>query len=189
MKIFTSDLHHEHKKIVEFTNRKLVTTQEEHTDWLRDTWNRQVQNSDLVFHLGDFSFSKDYNAILEFVKSLKGQKIFIKGNHCDSKILTRLVQDNAIAKWCHYDSTKIAGQHVCLFHFPIACWDRQGYGSWHLHGHSHGGYRTEGKILDVGIDNAYNVFGEHKFFTEEDITEYMQQRAKVVKDEHADRTN
>jgi len=26
------------------------------------------------------------------------------------------------------------------------------YGSYHLHGHSHGNYTAEGRILDVGID-------------------------------------
>lgn len=187
-KIFTSDLHHEHRKIVEFTNRKLATTQENHTEWLRSLWNSEVTNSDLVFHLGDFSFSTDYNQLAEFVESLNGQKIFVKGNHCSDKLLTRLVKDKLIAKWCHYDSTKIDGVHVAMFHFPIAAWDRQRYGSWHLHGHSHGSYQPDkGKILDVGLDNAYNVFGRHKFFKESEIAEYMKTREKQINDYHKER--
>ena len=36
MKIFTSDLHHEHRRIVEFTNRGKDTAQEQHNERL--TW-------------------------------------------------------------------------------------------------------------------------------------------------------
>jgi len=42
MKIFTSDLHHDHRRIVEFTNRSKDTTQENHTEWLITTWNKNV---------------------------------------------------------------------------------------------------------------------------------------------------
>ena len=34
MKYLTSDLHFSHKKITEYTDRKLVTTQQDHDEWL-----------------------------------------------------------------------------------------------------------------------------------------------------------
>ena len=47
-KLICSDLHISHKNICKFTDRKLVTTQEDHDQWLVDLWNNQVTNSDLV---------------------------------------------------------------------------------------------------------------------------------------------
>lgn len=58
-------------------------------------------------------------------------------------------------------------------------------GKVHLTGNCHGSYKVEqGKILDVGIDSAYNLYGEHKFFSEEDIIEYMSNRQIKTVDHH-----
>ena len=43
-----------------------------------------------------------------------------------------------------------------MMHYPIYRWNRQQHGSIHLHGHTHGSYQGEEKILDVGIDNRPN---------------------------------
>ena len=80
---------------------------------------------------------------------------------------------------------KSAGKKVVLCHYPIACWNRQHHGSWHLHGHSHGNYKIpEGKILDVGLDSAYNIYGKHCFFDEAMIEEYMKTRSLHAPDGH-----
>ena len=184
---FTSDLHFDHKRICEFTERKKYTSQEDHTEWLIDLWNSKVNKGDIVYHLGDFSFATEADAIEEVLLKLNGQKFFIKGNHDQSDILQYLVKINAIVKSVDYREIRIAKTHVCLFHYPIASWSRQGYGSWHLHGHSHGSYQAEGKILDVGLDSAYNVLGEHTLFSEQDIIEYMQPKKVVVADHHKNR--
>lgn len=185
---FTSDLHVRHKRICEYTNRSKDTTQEQHDDWLVDLWNRQVKKSDMVWHLGDFSFSRSADDIEAFLKKLNGVKHFIKGNHDDRKVLKVLKDRNAIAWWGDYKETKILGTPTCLFHFPIAVWHKQHYGSIMLHGHSHGSYQAEvGKILDVGLDSAYNILGEHRFFSEEDVLEYMQTREIKVNDHHTQR--
>lgn len=187
-KIWTSDLHHEHNNIVKFTNRGVDTTQEGHTDFLRALWNAQVKPQDTVYHLGDFSFSRSYPRIAEFIRSLNGLKVFIKGNHCDPQILTRLVEDRLIHAWYDYKEIKVGEQKVCLFHFPIAAWHQQGRGSWHLHGHCHGNLKESfGKRLDVGLDNAYNLYGKHKFFTEQDIQEYMDAAPVEIADHHVER--
>ena len=188
-KWFTSDLHHMHKRIVEFTNRCKDTTQSEHDDWLIELWNSQVAAGDLVYHLGDFSFGKKYDDIASFLRKLNGQKIFIKGNHDDRKVLDNLAVSGLIQAWYDYKEIKLADKSVCLFHFPISSWHKQGYGSLHLHGHSHGNFTDgKGKILDVGLDSAYNIFGKHRFFSEQSVLEYMQSREVHVADHHKDRT-
>lgn len=138
-----------------------------------------------MYHLGDFSFGLSYIQIRDFIQSLNGQKIFIKGNHDRSDILDRLKADCAIVKWIHYEEIKIKEKPVVLFHFPISSWHKQGHGSWHLHGHSHGNH-SEGKgyMLDVGIDNAYQLTGKHKFFSEQDICDIMSTKEIFVADYH-----
>lgn len=185
MKIFTSDLHHEHKRIVEFTNRSADTTQERHTDWLTDVWNKNVSKSDICYHLGDYSFAKNYDDIAKFTKQLNGQKIFIKGNHDRREHLDQLVKDNLIQAWYDYKEIKIQDIPTVLFHFPIASWHRQSHGALHLHGHSHGNFKDyRGKMLDVGLDSAYNLYGEHKFITEDEVLEFMKEQSIYSADQH-----
>ena len=63
------------------------------------------------------------------------------------------------------------------------------HGVWHLCGHSHGNYPninadvTQGKILDVGVDNALKLEGL-PVFTYEQVWNIMQKKEVVVKDHH-----
>jgi calcineurin-like phosphoesterase family protein len=186
-KWFTSDLHFQHRNIVKFTDRGIVTTQEDHDEWLIDLWNSTVKKGDLVYHLGDFSFAKGYDSVKNIVQRLNGQIIMIKGNHDREEHLKRLKLEGMIAKYSMYEEIKIAGNPTVLFHFPISSWHRQSHGAWHLHGHTHGNLKSDrsiGKMLDVGIDNAYNVTGKHQFFDEDMITDYMSKREFYISDIH-----
>ena len=186
---FTSDIHQGHKRIVEFTNRGIDTTQENHNEWLVEIWNKQVNKSDIIWHLGDFSFSSNFEEIEMFVRRLNGQKFFLKGNHCDAKIMKKLQEKNLITFY-DYKEIRLGKQPVILFHFPIASFHKQGYGSWHLHGHCHGSFFIpKGKILDVGLDSAYNIYGKHKFFSEQDIENYMSRREVNTVDHHKNHVN
>ena len=186
---FTSDLHFQHKNICKYTDRSKYTTPEKHAEWLTDLWNKQVSASDEIYHLGDFSFAKKYEEIAETVSKLNGQKHFLKGNHDDRKILERLKTDGLICNWHDYKEIKIGETPTCLFHFCIRAWHRQHYGSFHLFGHSHGSLKdAQGLCLDVGLDSAYNIYSEHRFFSEQDVLQYMQGREIYISDHHKDRT-
>lgn len=181
----TSDFHFSHKNIVGFTNRGKETTVEDHDDWLVEVWNRDVKNEDKVFHLGDFSFSTNYDKIALQVSKLKGQKFFLKGNHDRAEFMLRLKEDRLIQEYYEYKEIKLLGNTAVLFHFPIASWHKQNYGSLMLHGHSHGGFTgTKGKRLDVGIDSSYNLYGAHRLFSEKDIQDYMELQEVQVADAH-----
>jgi calcineurin-like phosphoesterase family protein len=186
MKIFTSDLHFGHKRIVEFTNRAVdCTSQENHTEWLIDVWNTEVSAGDIVYHLGDFSFFKKYSEVADVVSQLKGSKIFIKGNHDKREHLDELVEDQLIAAWYDYKEIKLGDTPVVLFHYPIASWHRQGHGAYHLHGHCHGNFKdSKGKMLDVGIDSVYNLYGKHGFLNEQQISEFMKEKEIYIADHH-----
>ena len=183
MNFYTSDLHFFHKNIVNITNRGLVSSIEDHTEWLISIWNQQVKSNDTVYVLGDVSFA-GYNTTAAILKKLNGTVIVIKGNHDDKRDLERLVENNIIDSWFDYKEIKLKETKVCMMHFPIACWNQQGRGSIHLHGHSHGSYNGEGKILDVGIDSAYNIFGEHKLFSSEEVLSIVETKQVHVKDHH-----
>lgn len=169
-KWFSSDWHIAHKKITEYTNRSNETSQEDHDAWLVSTINSQVHAGDLIYILGDVSFATDVSYTAEVLKSIKGQKIVIKGNHDKSKDLDYLKESGIIQAWYDYKEIKIQGITTCLFHFPIMHWNKARYGSFHLHGHLHGDSSgVEGRILDVGIDKACMIYGEHRLFSEQDI--------------------
>lgn len=76
---FISDLHLGHKKILGFAGaHREGSSTDEHDEWIVSCWNETVGKRDPVFILGDLAFSR---AGLERVKSLRGQKFLLLGNH------------------------------------------------------------------------------------------------------------
>lgn len=181
---FTSDLHFKHKNICSYTNRNKDTTTEEHDEWLIDLWNSQVKKSDLVWHLGDFCFAAGYETVKGIVNRLNGQKHFLIGNHDKEENFKRLKEEGLLQFQGWYKEIKVKEEKSCLMHFPIASWHRQHYGAFMLHGHSHGSYKGQGRILDVGLDSAYNVFGEHKFFSEDEVHKLLIEKEVISVDGH-----
>lgn len=185
---FTSDLHFFHRNIVKFTNRGVETNEEDHNNWLIHIWNSTVSRGDIVYHLGDFSFAKDVKKTIGILEMLNGNIHLLKGNHDHTDNFKKLQQSGLVTTHQYLERTfeiDDEKQSIIMFHFPIGSWHKQHHGSWHLHGHSHGGYQDgKGKILDVGIDNAYNLYGEHKFFDLDMIAEYMHNREHHVADQH-----
>lgn len=126
-----------------------------------NNWNSVVKDSDIVYHLGDFSFKgrgpKFYR------DKLRGKIYLIWGNHdrqsqfgegFDGKTpLIDLKIDNIYITMCHY------GMRV---------WNKSHFDAWHLYGHSHSRLPSIGKSLDVGVDN--NNF---KLWSLEEIKQYM----------------
>ena len=162
---FVSDCHFAHKRIVEFTNRGKDTTQENHDEWLINLWNNQVTKQDKIYSLGDFSFSHKYEEVEAVVRRLNGQKFFLKGNHCDNKIMQKLAEKQLITFY-DYKEIKIGKHPVCLFHFPISAWHKQAYGSWHLHGHcvddateilTSNGWKFRNQIKEQDTVISYNI--------------------------------
>ncbi len=187
MKKLTSDLHFRHRNICNYTNRNLFTTSEKHDAWVTSLWNSEVSEDDDVYHLGDFCFSAAYDVLAGIVRSLKGRKHFIIGNHDKEENFKRLRREGLIESYGHYKEIKIGDTKVCLSHYPMTVWNRQHYGSFMLHGHCHGSFQGQGKILDVGLDNVYNIYQDHRFLTEDQIVSLMEERELYVGDGHSNR--
>ena len=171
---YTSDLHFFHRKIVEFTNRPWAA--EDNNAALIDIWNTQIGPRDTVYHLGDFAFrnKNQHGDVLNILNQLNGNIRMIKGNHCPTKLYDVVVREAKNVEWFRdYFEHKIDGHLVCMIHYPMEVWRNSQYGSFHLHGHTHGNLESVGRRLDVGIDNAFHVLGEHRLFTNEDILNYL----------------
>lgn len=144
---FISDTHFDHDNILEYSSRPFESL-EEHNAALILNWNDYVKPNDIVYHLGDFAMGRDFANIESICGSLNGFIHLIPGNH-DTNAKLKIYE--------RYFTIEPPLLHlrkpdVILCHYPIAVWLGSHYGTPHLHGHSHGSYVSEGKILDVGVD-------------------------------------
>ena len=81
MKYLTADLHFSHKKVTEYTDRKLVTTQQDHDEWLSEIISSSLKPGDELWILGDVVFK---STAWECLRPLANKGVFInviKGNH------------------------------------------------------------------------------------------------------------
>lgn len=148
---FTADTHFGHRNILKYTGRKFATVEDMDAQ-LIENWNARIQLNDTVYHLGDFALRQNTPQIATLFAQLHGKKHLIIGNH-DDKYVLRLPWHSQAA----YADIKIDNTHVVLFHYAIVGWNRQRYGTIHLHGHHHGTLSAVPSRIDVGVD-AWNMF-------------------------------
>lgn len=79
---YIADTHIGHENIIRYDNRPFSSIQEMN-DEIVSRWNQAVRDNDTVYILGDFSW---YNSskTCEYLDSLAGHKILVKGNHDSS---------------------------------------------------------------------------------------------------------
>lgn len=143
----TSDLHFWHKGVLGFCpDTRPWKSVEEMNEAIIEHWNSVVGTDDEVLHLGDFCF-KAKEATEEIISKLNGNITFILGNH--DKALRSQVSG---IRCCDYLEFRFDGVKVCAMHFPLSSWNQQGRGSVMLHGHTHGSFQGEGRIIDCGFD-------------------------------------
>lgn len=170
----TSDLHFGHKNIIKYSNRPFSSV-EEMDDKLIENWNSVVSSKDIVFNLGDFAFSKP-ERILEIMGSLNGTQIFVYGNH-DKYLQNGPVKEECLNKgyvkyFCDYVEFKFNNKFICMSHYAMRVWNRMGYGSIMLYGHSHGTLPSQGNSLDVGVDTN-DLKSEYKPFLLSDVIDII----------------
>lgn len=162
--LFISDQHVAHKKVIEYDKRPFKDIDEMHMEFIK-RWNSVVGDDDIVYNLGDLSFG-GLEVTKWFVHSLKGKIIHIMGNHDKMKDIIKLdrmdeVHEYGTEIWVKDEETDgLRGchgyQHIIMSHYPIFSWNRSHYGSWHLHGHTHGSLMAtqqeyyKRKVMDVG---------------------------------------
>jgi calcineurin-like phosphoesterase family protein len=172
---FVSDSHFSHENICSATTQwkdagdavRQFSSLEDMNRTIVDNINAVVDENDILFHLGDWSFG-GFEQIQKFRSQLICKNIHIVlGNH-DHHIerdkdgiqslfssvhsfIPRLEIKRAI------DGGKgmMERFNFCLFHYPIASWIDMNSGVIHLHGHVHLPKHLKlgkGRSLDVGMD-------------------------------------
>jgi calcineurin-like phosphoesterase family protein len=188
---FTSDHHFGHANIINYCTRPFNTV-EEMDEALTQSWNEAVNDDDIIFHLGDFTLG-DLSQATHYFQALNGMVFFLSNPwHHDRRWLDEIRPYNHPATKDGSTVAYLPGLYVCdkyggfpddvwavarhpitLCHYPLAVWDRKHYAAWHFHGHSHGGHRGTGMILDVGVDSAYEKLGEYRPFSLEEAREFL----------------
>lgn len=149
----TSDLHFRHANILKFCPETRPFNTTSHMDEaIISEWNSKVHPNDVVFHLGDFTFTSNEQTIRDLICRLNGTIVWIDGNH--DKGVKKTLDKMGIP---HYDMVEVVQAdglpHVVMCHFPMRSWNRQHRGAVHLYGHCHGSIPDLGRSTDVGWDN------------------------------------
>jgi calcineurin-like phosphoesterase family protein len=153
---FTADYHLFHKNIIQYDDRPFASL-DEMAETIIANHNKFVAPGDIVFNLGDFSLGSVTDT-LGVLARLNGQHHLIKGNH-ESTVLGSKTLRETFSSVDDYLELQIDLEEryphlLCLFHYPIHEWNSAHYGSWMLHGHTHGDddyLDRNNKIINVGI--------------------------------------
>lgn len=179
----TSDYHFGHARVIEYSHRPFKDV-DEMNEILIKNWNEKVPINGKVYFLGDFCFNKNIEAIR---KRLNGSICLIKGNH-DKNIkgdivkLFEWVKDYYEADYINEEGIKIK---VIMCHYPFLTWNKAHFGSWCLHGHSHGSLKDDGsRRIDIGIDTN----PKYEPWSFKEIEKKMLDR-KYIKVDHHDERN
>lgn len=163
-KYYIADTHFGHEAALGFCNRPFNSVREM-DDFMVDAWNSAVRPTDIIYHLGDFSFGGAAHA-RQIFRRLNGRKILILGNHDvdrDGNVLPHL----ADLTWDQTPSqaltTTDCGERLFLSHYAHRSWPGSNRGSYHFYGHTHGRLDSIGLSRDVGVDVADVAFTPRTF--------------------------
>jgi calcineurin-like phosphoesterase family protein len=172
--LFTADPHLGHANIIKYCNRPF--TPDEMDDMLIGRFNERVSDEDTVYILGDFTLGGPQLAARYFAR-LNGHIFVVPSLDHDQRWVRKAMVSKCGAEVMVLPALveiehELLGR-ATLCHYPMASWPRSHYGTWHLHGHSHGTMGVSnasadrvlppgshrGMRVDVGVDcwNFYPV--------------------------------
>lgn len=147
---FTSDYHLYHKNVIRYDGRPFQTLEEMHQA-IRENHNSVVGQNDYVIYLGDLAFINQANLPLNFLNSLNGNFIFVRGNH-DDLLLDREFEEEYGDRIFDLLEVVLKMDRFICCHYPMLVWNRSHLGTFHVFGHVHGHLPEQpGRSMDVGI--------------------------------------
>ena len=164
---FVSDFHIGHQNVIKFDGRPFESLEEMHLKLIKN-WNSKVNDEDIVFYLGDFTF-KNQEIGSWFRNHLKGKIHFIMGNHDRTSVISKLGFEKVWGCDSGLGGVTIevkdpdanrGYQIIVLCHYPILSWNKSHHGSWHVHGHCHQSltknkemsWYYKRKVIDAGVN-------------------------------------
>lgn len=144
-KLYISDLHFFHDKIISQMDKRDFHNCEEMNQYMLEQWNQKVRQKDEVYILGDLSFAKGKETN-DLINKLNGKLYMIVGNH-DSFLRDKEFDVERFVWVKPYAEIFDNGRKVVLSHYPIFCYNGQYRVSkagnprtYMLYGHVHNTY-------------------------------------------------
>ena len=141
-----SDLHLDHKNIIKYTNRPFRDVTEMNETILRN-WNNVVKDEDTVYFLGDMAFGKGSREASYWLGKLKGNIIFIEGNHEETGRVKALTSAEDVF-------LNFKGKKFLLTHDPAI--KPKNWNGWIIHGHKHNNHLEEFPLVN-GENKTINL--------------------------------
>ena len=146
---FTSDLHLDHENMVDFRNKvhnKSWSNANDVNQWLLEQWNSRVRSKDLVWVLGDISWSKSG---LEWLALMNGTKRLILGNHD-----TEMLHVTDMLPYFESIHSVVKKYGVVMTHVPIHTESLEYRWDYNMHGHIHDKDQDikDPRYLNVNVD-------------------------------------
>lgn len=154
----TSDHHFCHTNVLEFEERQnefgvpFSSIHEMHAAMIAN-WNAVVNKNDTVYYVGDFCFG-GLEEWRHYLNELRGNIIFIKGNHDKSKIVNRMLTEGLISE-LHTLGTAIRRDKLVLniAHYPMLIGARPR--NFSVHGHLHSYTTGYTNHINIGVDSPF----------------------------------
>ncbi|WP_238916774.1 metallophosphoesterase [Clostridium sp. YIM B02555] len=128
----TADTHFGDKNIIKYEKRPFLSIEDMDKQMI-DSWNRVVNEDDMVFHLGDVGLYPLLK-MKDIIKMLKGKKILIMGNHDNYLTLSEWME-------CGFDEVYrfpiIYNEFIVMQHQPPQ-YINSATPFFYLYGHVHG---------------------------------------------------
>lgn len=184
---FTADTHFGHKNIIKYCDRPFDSCKKMDNFFIHQI-NKYIDVQDWLIIVGDFASPRAKFTDYEHYRNMINCKnvILIWGNH-DPKpthIATRHCVKKLFTNSFDKITIKIENTDIHLNHEPVAIWDKQHFGSFHLYGHTHAKAETWINnimpgcyAMDAGIDNAAKLLGTYKPFSWDFIKNYMSNKS------------
>lgn len=205
--LFCSDFHLGHNRDFLYGKRGFDFIQT-HDQWIKDQWDKHVDEDTIVFDLGDQTFHDGKGERFRDLSTWKCKEHYVlygnhlsgyKQNYAEALEKEYGLDDVEVYPLKHNNITfvggsctiKIGRQFIVCNHFNQRIWDAMtGVPPViHLSGHSHGNDLerlpecVKVKSMDVGVEVAKKYNGT-PFFSLDEILEIMENKEVVVTDHH-----
>lgn len=162
----------------------------EHDAFLLNEINKAVKPTDVLYHLGDFSFAGGAERMKEVRAAIQCETVYLAlGNH--DKLFSRKSKHRAELLPLFKDVRevyygKVAGRYMALGHYAMRTWAWQHHLGINLYGHSHGNLPDDPNSLslDVGVDTC--LFGHKRFapYSADEVFHIMDNHKRFVPVDH-----
>jgi calcineurin-like phosphoesterase family protein len=142
-----ADLHLGHANIIRYCSRPFVYSDSSEMDHvLIKNWNYTIAAKTRIYYLGDLRYGPDAEQAADYRKRLRGDIVFIRGNHDDPEPGT----------FTHAE-TEFEGIRFFLVHDPADA--PPSYDGWVIHGHHHNNDLRNYPFMNIA-DRRVNVSAE-----------------------------